>query len=106
MLLACPAQFRAYVPRLGVRVHSIGGEAFATAIRVPTIDYRYAAREGTLAELAATTLEPALAGIDMRCTPDGAVVCFEVNPMPAFSYYEANAGQPIAAAIARYLAGG
>jgi hypothetical protein len=28
-----------------------------------------------------------------------------VNPSPAFSYYEAHTGQPIAQAIARYLAG-
>ena len=31
--------------------------------------------------------------------------CFEVNPSPAFSYDEAHTGQPIAQAIARYLAG-
>jgi hypothetical protein len=28
-----------------------------------------------------------------------------VNPSPAFSYYELHTGQPIAAAIAGYLAG-
>ena len=48
----------------------------------------------------------AFAGIDLRIAPDGDVVCFEVNPSPAYSYYEAHTEQPIAAAVARYLAGG
>ena len=46
------------------------------------------------------------AGIDLKVAPDGRVVCFEVNPSPGFSYYEANTGQPIAAAVAEYLACG
>jgi hypothetical protein len=33
------------------------------------------------------------------------VYCFEVNPSPGFSYYEANAGQPISTAVAEYLTG-
>jgi glutathione synthase/RimK-type ligase-like ATP-grasp enzyme len=35
----------------------------------------------------------------------GRVYCFEVNPNPGFSFYEAHTGQPIAEAVARYLAG-
>ena len=46
-----------------------------------------------------------LAGIDLRRTPDGRYVCFEVNPSPAFSFYERRTGLPIANCIARYLAG-
>ena len=30
------------------------------------------------------------AGIDLKVTPDNEVYCFEVNPCPAFSYYENN----------------
>jgi glutathione synthase/RimK-type ligase-like ATP-grasp enzyme len=52
----------------------------------------------------AQRLELPLAGIDLRRTPDGRHVCFEVNPSPAFSFYEQRTGLPIAAAIARYLA--
>jgi hypothetical protein len=44
-------------------------------------------------------------GIDMRITPDGQVVCFEVNPCPAYTYYEGHTGQPIARALALHLAG-
>jgi glutathione synthase/RimK-type ligase-like ATP-grasp enzyme len=50
-------------------------------------------------------LDLPLAGIDLRRTPDGRHVCFEVNPSPAFSFYEQHAGIPIASCIARYLAG-
>jgi hypothetical protein len=41
----------------------------------------------------------------LKVTQDNRVYCFEVNPSPAFSYYEANTGKPIAQAIAAYLAG-
>ena len=53
----------------------------------------------------AQALGLAFAGIDLKLTPDRQVYCFEVNPSPAFSYYEAHTGQPIAHAVARYLAG-
>jgi len=45
-----------------------------------------------------------LARIDLRLTPSGEPVCFEVNPSPAFSYYEQLTGAPIAAALAARLA--
>ena len=44
-------------------------------------------------------------GIDLRITPDERVVCFEVNPCPAYTYYEGNTGQPVARAVAHHLAG-
>ena len=53
----------------------------------------------------AERLKLPLAGIDLRRTPEGRHVCFEVNPSPAFSFYERRAGLPIASSIARYLAG-
>jgi hypothetical protein len=117
----CPVQFQAYVPGFDVRVHTIGDEVYATRIDSPGTDYRYASHddEGTQlraydlpAELArrcvqlSAALGLAFAGIDLRITPDGDVVCFEVNPSPAYSYYEAHTEQPIAAAVARYLTGG
>lgn len=116
----CPTQFQAYVPGTNIRVHVIGDEVFATAIETDATDYRYAHRQGGSAELSAIELPPALrgrcvalarslglafAGIDLKRTPQGRVVCFEVNPSPAFSYYESHTGQPIAAAVASHLAG-
>jgi hypothetical protein len=32
-------------------------------------------------------------------------VCFEVNPSPAYSYYQELTGAPISDALVRYLAG-
>ena len=117
---ACPTQFQAFVAGTNVRVHTVGAEVFATAIHTEATDYRYATRQGSEAELEAFTLPDALAarclklaqglglafaGIDLKFTPQGEVYCFEVNPSPAFSYYEAHTGQPIARSVARYLAG-
>lgn len=115
----CPVQFQALVPGTDVRVHVVDGEVFATEIVSDMIDYRYARRSGGSAELRATELpdETAdrcvrlahglglpFAGIDLKITPDGEVYCFEVNPSPAYSFYQANTDQPIAEALARYLA--
>jgi len=84
-------------------------------------DYRYARRSGGTTTLRATVLpedlvarcvavtaglELSFAGIDLRIGPKGKATCFEVNPSPAYSYYQANTGQPIAASLARLLARG
>ena len=116
----CPTQFQAFVEGTNLRVHTVGGETFATAVRSEATDYRYAARQaGEPAELREVTLSRGLsekcirlsqvlglefAGIDLKVTPEDDVYCFEVNPCPAFSYYEANTGQAISAAVARRLA--
>jgi hypothetical protein len=115
----CPTQFQAYVDGTNVRVHTIGDEAFATAVKTDACDYRYAGKQtGEPAALREVILSQELtekclrlsrslglefAGIDLKVTPDDEVYCFEVNPSPAFSYYEANAGQPISAGVARRL---
>jgi glutathione synthase/RimK-type ligase-like ATP-grasp enzyme len=119
---SCPVQFQAYVEGRNVRVHTIGNEVFATSISTEATDYRYAHRnEGEPAVLEpaelsddvaaqclalARDLELPFAGIDLKMTPRDEVYCFEVNPSPAYSYYESHTGQPISAAIARYLMGG
>lgn len=113
-----PTQFQAYVAGCDVRVHVVGDEVFASEVRSDAHDYRYASLSGNDVELAATTVPPAVAdrcramaagmglavaGIDLRHTPDDRWVCFEVNPSPAFVYYEEATGQPIGLAIARLL---
>jgi len=117
----CPVQFQALIPGVDMRVHVVGGEVFATEIISDRLDYRYARRNGGSASLRAAELPSdiaarcvaltsglglAFAGIDLKFAPDGRVVCFEVNPCPAFSFYQANTEQPIAEAVARHLAGG
>jgi hypothetical protein len=116
----CPTQFQSFVAGTNVRVHVIDQAVFATAISTTATDYRYAQRQGSDAELRAVELPQELAercinlarklelpfaGIDLKITPDDHVYCFEVNPSPAFSYYEAHTGQPIAQAVAHYLKG-
>jgi glutathione synthase/RimK-type ligase-like ATP-grasp enzyme len=117
---ALPTQFQERIPGVDVRVHVVGEEAFATEVSSTAVDYRYAARDGVDCELRAVrveeelvtrcvalarALELPLAGLDLRRTPDGEVVCFEVNPMPGYSFYESATGQPISAALVHHLRG-
>jgi len=114
----CPAQFQEMVAGTDVRVHVVGGRAIATQIESTGTDYRYAAQDGGDSRLTpielpgeierraiglASGLGLAFAGIDLRRAHDGRWICFEVNPCPAFSYYEAHTGQPIAEAVAEFL---
>lgn len=117
----CPTQFQAFVEGTNVRVHTVGEKVFATAIKTDATDYRYAHRQSgdhaalrpvdlsdDLAEMCvnlSTGLGLAFAGIDLKITPENYVYCFEVNPSPAFSYYESQTGQPISRAVADYLSG-
>jgi glutathione synthase/RimK-type ligase-like ATP-grasp enzyme len=117
----CPVQFQAYVEGVDVRVHVIGEQVFATRVSSEATDYRYAGvGGGQPARLEATELSDDTAGrcveltrrlglrfsgLDLRVRNEGEVICFEVNPCPAYAYYEGHTGQPIAAAVARHLAG-
>ena len=117
----CPTQFQAHVPGRDFRVHVIGDHVFASEIVSDADDYRYAGRQGESVDVKASTLDSALAGkcrdlahglgllaagVDLRLTPDGEWFCFEVNPSPAFTYYESATGQPMAEAMAELLIGG
>lgn len=114
----CPTQFQQYVPGRDHRVHVVGDDVFASEVISDADDYRYAARRGAPPTLRACTLPLEIAercislsrtlglpfaGIDLRRAPNGDWYCFEVNPSPGFTYYEAHTGQPIADAVASYL---
>ena len=115
----CPTQFQAFVEGTNVRVHVVGDRVFATAVESEATDYRYARRQTSKdAELREVELCDELsercvrltrslglvfAGIDLKVTPLDEVFCFEVNPSPAFSYYESYTGQPISSAVAYSL---
>ena len=113
-----PVQLQQWIDGTDVRVHVVGERWFATAIASDATDYRYAGLSGRPAELTEcevpekigrklVTVTSAMgllvSGVDLRRTPSGEWYCFEVNPSPGFTYYEANTGQPIAAAIANLL---
>jgi hypothetical protein len=117
----CPVQFQRFVEGTNIRVHTLNKMTFATAITTNVTDYRYASRfEGGYIKMKTVSLPHELAercvrlsqalkldfaGIDLKISSDNKVYCLEVNPSPAFSFYEANTGQPIARALARYLSG-
>ena len=118
---ALPTQFQAHIEGVDVRVHVVGERTFACEIRSEAVDYRYASRDGLGVEMRsvelpaevaarcaalARALRLPLCGIDLRRTPEGMFHCFEVNPSPAYSYYQEHTGQPIAEAIVDLLATG
>lgn len=94
----CPTQFQCWVPGVDHRVHVVGKQVFAVRVLSDAVDYRYGSTRMEPCELpgdvAARCLSVArglgllLAGIDLRRTPEGEWVCFEVNPSPAYSCYE------------------
>lgn len=109
----CPVQFQRCVAGTDCRVHVIGEKVFATHIMSTADDYRYSktdhealalspAQEQRLVALS-QAMELPLCGADFRRTPEGEWICFEVNPSPAYSYYEGKTGQNISGAIADYL---
>jgi glutathione synthase/RimK-type ligase-like ATP-grasp enzyme len=113
-----PTQFQEQIAGIDVRVHVVGARVFATEIASEAIDYRYASRDELDVDMAPTTIPGSLerrckdvasrldlefCGIDLKRTPDGSYVCFEVNPSPAYNYYEEGTGQPISRALVEYL---
>ncbi len=113
----CPTQFQEYIAGDDFRVHVVGDEVFACQIKSTADDYRYSGEAGPV-DLHACNLEQELAdrcrqltrslglvvaGIDLRLDPKKGWRCFEVNPSPAFTYFQHATGQPIDEAIARLL---
>jgi hypothetical protein len=118
LIRLCPVQFQQFIKGTNIRVHTIGEKAIATSIKTDSTDYRYAYLKGDSEQLKPMQLPDKLtqhcialsralglsfAGIDLIVTPDNEVFCLEVNPSPAFSYYEKSTGQPIAREVAEFL---
>ncbi len=114
----CPTQFQEMIRGVDYRVHIVGEEVYACRIRCSADDYRYAGQNGYEVELEACDVPTNIAqscidvsrhmglhlsGVDLRLREDGRWYCFEVNPSPAFAYYQNGTGQDIASAVARLL---
>jgi len=112
---ACPTQFQQYIGGVDYRVHVVGKETFACRVISTGIDYRYATTAVEAVDLPSSIRDACLSltkdlglsvsGIDLRLCDDE-WYCFEVNPSPAYSYFEMSTGQKIADAIARLLVTG
>jgi glutathione synthase/RimK-type ligase-like ATP-grasp enzyme len=115
-----PAQFQHQIFGENVRVHTVGDRLFATRVRSVAVDYRHPrsdeqeiemepdelpSRVGAACLRLVERLGLALSGIDLMRTADGEYYCFEVNPAPAFLFYEKLGGQPISLALADLLHG-
>ena len=111
----CPLQLQQFVEGTDIRVHVVGERGvFASLIHSEESDYRYDKGseivpfelgeevEERCIELAAG-LGLTLAGIDLRITPDDEVFCFEVNPSPAFRWYQDRTEQPITECLCELL---
>jgi glutathione synthase/RimK-type ligase-like ATP-grasp enzyme len=114
-----PAQFQEYVPGDNLRVHVVGERLFSVRIQSDAVDYRYGGQEGYGRKMIPAKLPEqvenncirltralglAMAGIDLKETPQGEYYCFEVNTSPAFPFYESAARPVVSKALAEFLA--
>jgi glutathione synthase/RimK-type ligase-like ATP-grasp enzyme len=119
-IIWCPTQFQQYIAGLNVRVHTVGHEVLASSIHTQAVDYRYAERDGFELELRpfqlpsdvaaqcirlSRALGLTFAGLDLILSEGGRYYCLEVNPSPAFSFYELRTGQTISRSLAQHLRG-
>jgi len=121
-LALSPVLFQEQVNGVDIRVHVVGASVFATAIESGATDYRHEFRCGLGSPLLYSVVLPdqiaaqcviltralgmAISGIDLRRTPEGEYVCFEVNPAPGFTFYQAATNQPIGQALIDLLRSG
>jgi len=109
----CHTLFQQVVEGTNYRVHVLGNEVFAVRITSDSLDYRYGQTTMDAAVLPEAVAEKCLrvnkmlglhfSGIDLMRTDDDEWYCFEVNPSPAYSYFEYNSGLPISRALARFM---
>jgi len=114
----CPTMFQRYVAGTEFRANVVGDRVFTARVTSAADDYRFGPRQGIPTAIEAADLpsdvearvlrmcsamDLPVAGVDLRRTPEDEWYCFEVNPSPAFAYYEAATGQPLATAVAELL---
>jgi len=109
----CPTLFQRVVPGTNYRVHVVNDQVFAARINSSELDYRYGQTTMAAEELPDQVAQKCIrlssmlglpfTGIDLMRTPDDEWYCFEVNPSPAYSYFEKGSGLPIAASLAGFL---
>ncbi len=114
----CGVLFQRHIRGVDVRVHVVKGEALAVAIESDAVDYRYYRRCGTYAKMRPLPDLPRhisdlcisyagsrgvdIAGFDFKCA-DGVWYCLEMNPSPAFAYFDDSLEGRIAARLVDLL---
>lgn len=115
-VITLPTQFQEFIDGEHVRVHVIDNRAMAIKIDSDAIDYRYASEENErnfstyiLSDviydqciLLSKMMGLIFSGIDLIISSRG-VYCLEVNPSPAFSFYEKHSEQPLSKMLVEYL---
>ncbi|MFD4599629.1 RimK family alpha-L-glutamate ligase [Streptomyces sp. NPDC058464] len=111
-----PVHLQRYVPGRDVRVHVVGDRVHAEEIVSAAVDYRTDGDAGfTPCELPASLAEQVVrhtagqgmsfAGWDFKLADDGTYWCLEVNPMPAYDWYDRRLGGTITASLLGLLRG-
>ncbi len=117
-----PVLFQQHVEAVAdLRVIAVGRQLFAAATMLGDLAYPQDVRMNSEAKYSRHALPAPVAdklhalmarlglvygAIDLRLTPEGRYVFLEINPAGQFLYIERDTGQPIAAAIADWLASG
>jgi hypothetical protein len=109
----CPTLFQQAVPGVNYRAHVFTNEIYAVRITSDRLDYRYGNTTMVPEQLPADIEKKCyllnrmlglyFSGIDLMRTENDEWYCFEVNPSPAYSYFQHNSGQNISGALAKYL---
>lgn len=116
-----PVIFQRYVPGRDLRITAIGERLFPAETDARHGEYEVDVRLNTSLSYRSHTLPAEIeakllrlmrtlgleyGAIDMRLTPEGEYVFFEVNPAGQFLYVEMATGMQIAGALAEHLMGG
>jgi glutathione synthase/RimK-type ligase-like ATP-grasp enzyme len=109
----CPTLFQKLIPGTNYRVHVIGNKILALRVHSDRLDYRYGnttmISEDLPTEVAVkcrnlnALLGLHFSGIDLIRTPEDEWYCLEVNPSPAYSYFQHKSGEPISQALCAFL---
>ena len=109
----CPTLFQNFIDGVNYRAHVIGDNVITVRIQSDKLDYRYGNTTMIAEELPAEIAEKCrklnsilglhFSGIDLMRAAGDQWYCLEVNPSPAYSYFELNGYVPISVALAKYM---
>jgi hypothetical protein len=114
----CPTLLQRYIVGRQYRVHVLDDDVFVHEIITDAPDYRYASRWGLKTTIVAGTVPPGvakmcsslarslelpLAGLDLISPVPDRWYCLEVNPGPAFDYFERQCKLGVAKGLATRL---